>query len=664
MAVESMKMMNVVAPVEYLDDIARDIVLLGNVHIVNALHEVDESNFNLPVAEENIDKLREIAFTKPHPGDAGFKDAAEKADTLMRIFGIKPVFEERHLTAGYSFAEDIKWVEEAYSEAFPVQESILKTKKQLEDLEEMESYFKYLKDSGTDLSMLTQLKFFVYKFGVLSRENRIRLRQNYENIAAVVFRIGSSRQGDVYLVICPAELEIETDRILRTLNFLRLEIPDEFLGTYRHVSDTIRSRRQDLKARLEEYDKDLQLLKEQLGEKLAAVYSRMAVEQEINRIKKELACSGGYFYLSGWVPAGDAEYIRDTLEKGRNKVQIIFKDAAEVYEHLVPPTKLKNSRLLKPFEALVKMYGIPGYYEAAPTAFLGITYMVLFGAMFGDLGQGFVLMLAGILAGKRNDRGLAAGILTRIGFGSSVFGLLYGSVFGFEDVIPALLARPVKDINSMLLGSVVLGVVLLIVSFGYGIRNALSRGNLKEGLLGENGLAGLLFYLTLLVLVLNTAAGRRLMPNSAIFTALALFAALIVTREPLAFRLSIGPGGGGGGTAGYYLESGFGMLETLLSMVSGTISFVRVGAFAISHAGLAMAIETMAGMTGSAAGGVLVHVVGNAVIIGLEGLIVFIQGLRLEYYEMFGKYYRGEGVEFQPVGVHRNGTKLIGGVKG
>ena len=79
----------------------------------------------------------------------------------------------------------------------------------------------------------------------------------------------------------------------------------------------------------------------------------------------------------------------------------MFKKASEVYEYLVPPTKLKNSRLLKPFEALVKMYGVPGYYEADPTAFLGITYMVLFGAMFGDLGQGFVLMLAGFWQEKK-----------------------------------------------------------------------------------------------------------------------------------------------------------------------------------------------------------------------------------------------------------------------
>ena len=172
--------------------------------------------------------------------------------------------------------------------------------------------------------------------------------------------------------------------------------------------------------------------------------------------------------------------------------------------------------------------------------------------------------------------------------------MLYGSVFGFEDVFPAFLVRPITDINSMLVGSVVLGVALLITSFGYGIWNALNRGDLKEGLFGENGLAGLLFYLALLVLALNTAAGKRLMPNSAIF-ALALFAALIVTRSPWPITC---PSPRQRRYCRLLFESGFGMLETLLSMVSGTISFVRVGAFAISHAGLSMAVETMAGMTG------------------------------------------------------------------
>jgi V/A-type H+-transporting ATPase subunit I len=204
----------------------------------------------------------------------------------------------------------------------------------------------------------------------------------------------------------------------------------------------------------------------------------------------------------------------------------------------------------------------------------------------------------------------------------------------------------------MLLGSVVLGVLLLIVSFGYSIRNAISRRDLMEGLLGRNGIAGLLFYLTLLALVLNAASGIRLISNSTGFFVLAALTVLIVMREPLANWIAGRPVSGKE-AAGYYIESGFGVFETLLAMFSGTISFIRVGAFALSHVGLSIAVETMAEMTKNAAGSILVYIVGNAIIIGLEGLIVFIQGLRLEYYEMFGKYYRGEGVEFQPAGISR-----------
>jgi len=99
----------------------------------------------------------------------------------------------------------------------------------------------------------------------------------------------------------------------------------------------------------------------------------------------------------------------------------------------------------------------------------------------------------------------------------------------------------------------------------------------------------------------------------------------------------------------YYTEAGFGVVETLLSFLSNTISFIRVGAFALNHAGLYLAFETMAEMVNSGIGGILILILGNAVIIGLEGLIVFIQGLRLEYYELFSRYYSGEGVEYAPI---------------
>ncbi len=104
----------------------------------------------------------------------------------------------------------------------------------------------------------------------------------------------------------------------------------------------------------------------------------------------------------------------------------------------------------------------------------------------------------------------------------------------------------------------------------------------------------------------------------------------------------------------YYVESGFDILETLLSMLSNSISFIRVGAFALNHVGLFIAFHTMASIIGSLAGDISMFIIGNIIVIFLEGLIVFIQGLRLVYYELFSKYYTGEGIPFVPASVNIN----------
>ena len=105
-----------------------------------------------------------------------------------------------------------------------------------------------------------------------------------------------------------------------------------------------------------------------------------------------------------------------------------------------PPTKLKNPKLFKPFEMYVKMYGLPAYGEMDPTWFVAITYSFIFGAMFGDAGQGLCLLIGGFLLYKFKKIDLAA-IISCAGFFSTIFGFLYGSFFGFEDVLPAPRAR-------------------------------------------------------------------------------------------------------------------------------------------------------------------------------------------------------------------------------
>jgi V/A-type H+-transporting ATPase subunit I len=311
----------------------------------------------------------------------------------------------------------------------------------------------------------------------------------------------------------------------------------------------------------------------------------------------------------------------------------------------------------------VTLYGTPSYKEADPTSFLAISYMILFGAMFGDLGQGFIFAFTGFMMGLKK-KSAVSGVLIRIGLSSMLFGSLYDSVFGIEHVLSGFLVhlfnneglehlflRPIENTNVILILSVALGIVFLLVSFVYSIFNKLKNGDIKEGLFGRNGVNGLVLFIGLLSLGGMTFYGAPLWGIKLLTLLLGMTVILLVIREPLSNQILGKLPLYHEGAGAYYMESGFELLETFLSMLSNGISFIRVGAFALNHVGLFIAFHTIASMIGTSVGDVAMFIVGNVVVIALEGLIVFIQGLRLIYYEMFSKYYTGDGRAFVGVDV-------------
>lgn len=649
MAVEKMEMLNLVAPIEDIDNITREVVLLENIHIVNALNEINESNFTLCVLEENLDELVDMCVIKPYRDEINHKDISEKINNLMDFFQLEKLIKEEYLKGDYIFEELIKEIEDIYTRVKKVQEEKTHVSEALKRVRELENNIHHLKKNNVNMSILKKLNFFSFKFGTLSKDDMSKLKKNYENISAIVLHIGSSEMGEVYLVISPKDLETETNRILRSLNFHELNIPEEFLGTPDEIVSNVNDKLSKYNERLQEVNVKLSELRKDYGLVVEKAYSRLRLQEKISKVKNETACTKSFFYLSGWVSSRDKRKIEKKFQRYGYKVLLMFKEVSEVQNHLVPPTKLKNNVLTYPFEALVKMYGVPSYNEIDPTLFLSITYMFLFGAMFGDVGQGAILLLAGLYFSKRSKNSLYGGILTRLGLSSCFFGLLYGSVFGFEHVVPALLVHPIEHIDFMLMGSVAIGIAFLIMSFLYSIINSLKQKNIKEGIFGRNGLNGLVFYLTLLVIISKYAIGKEIIPLSLTYTILFISIVLIIIREPLSNLILKNRPLYHEDISSYYVESGFDIFETLLSMMSNTISFIRVGAFAINHVGLFIAFQTMARIINNFAGSILIFLIGNIIVIFLEGLIVFIQGLRLEYYELFSKYYQGEGIEFKPV---------------
>lgn len=165
---------------------------------------------------------------------------------------------------------------------------------------------------------------------------------------------------------------------------------------------------------------------------------------------------------------------------------VIVTEKPETVDKVKPPTRLKNSVLVRPFELFVRMYGTPGYNEIDPTGIVALTYFLMFGIMFGDVGQGLLIMIVGFLFGRLKKSSLG-NIIGIVGISSTIFGFVYGSVFGYEDILPALI-HPMEKMNFMLIAAVALGAVIIAFAMVLNIINAVKSKDAGRAVFSQNGL--------------------------------------------------------------------------------------------------------------------------------------------------------------------------------
>lgn len=441
-----------------------------------------------------------------------------------------------------------------------------------------------------------------------------------------------------YLLVYPKSVEDEVNRTISSLGFIDKEIPEK------SSLEQIKKEYKENQEKLEEVNKKLEKIKEENIDDLKNLPKTIDFYKKSSKLKDKMLKGRKYFYLSGWVPQSKLQVVKDTVDKYEDSLVDQKKNSQTIAN---PPTKLKNNKIARPFEFLVNMYGAPNYNELDPTGFFAITYMLLYGLMFGDLGQGLIFVLASFLIEKKNK--IFGQLVRRIGLSASFFGLMYGSFFGIEDLIPTLLIKPFDNILKVLVASVAFGVILLFISYILGIYNKLHKQkDLEEGVFGKEGIAGLIMMISFILIILNIVKVNPIpMPVSIISLILSIL--LMIFKQPISRKLLDIYPIYDKPSSDYYIESSFSIIEALLSVFSNLVSFTRVGAFAINHVGLYMAFEVMSKLVGGGFIGIIILILGNILIIGLEGMIVFIQGLRLEFYEMFSKYYKGDGQKFSPI---------------
>ena len=509
-----------------------------------------------------------------------------------------------------------------------------------------------------DLRAILDFHFISYRFGKLPKEYFEKFKTYVDENTGAIFLVSGEDETYVYGVYFVSKEEShKVDATYASMHFERLFISDEYSGTpqaaYRILSDQAAEKEKELAG----VEKEMADLLDKEGGSLLAAEKKLKDLSSNFDVRRMAACTESkkdtFYILCGWMDADDVEKFRNDIADDPKVVCLVQEDEKKV--NMEPPTKLKNPAFFRPYEMYVKMYGLPNYNEFDPTILVAITYSFIFGIMYGDVGQGLCLMIGGFLLYKKKHSDLA-GIISMAGIFSTIFGFMFGSIFGFEEVIPALWLRPreemitlpgVGSINTILVCAIVFGMFLTLVTMVLHIMNYSKQKNTEETYFGTNSFAGIIFYGLIVVMIILTFSGHTIPAASLFGVLIALSALAMFFKEPLTKIIQKEKGPKiEGGIVMFLVQGFFEMFEVCLSYFSNTLSFVRIGAFAVSHAAMMSVVLMLAGAENGGSPNWVVVVLGNLFVMGIEGLIVGIQVLRLEFYELFSRYYRGDGKPF------------------
>ena len=364
----------------------------------------------------------------------------------------------------------------------------------------------------------------------------------------------------------------------------------------------------------------LQALSERF--EVASALADIALLEWLNEHAKEVYGSDHLAWVTGWTSdVGGAELRRALDASGVRYILRLLDGPAGTAAPLV----LRNPAWARAFEVFTRMLGTPGRYESDPSQLLAVIASSMFGFMFGDLGQGAIVCIGGLVLGRRMP-------LTRMlvpgGIMAAVFGVLFGSVFCRDDIIAALWIRPMDDPVTILLAAIAFGIAVITLGLLLDAVQMHWRGEASRWWAQRVGL--LATYAGVLISLSRQSEG---LITASVGAAWFILGAAVLTptgRLPAIAR-----------AAGE-------LIEQILRLLVNTLSFARIGAFALAHAGLSVAIIAIAQSSGRV-GYWIVLAVGNLLVMVLEGIVVSIQTTRLLLFEFFIRFLTGAGREFKPL---------------
>ena len=643
MAIEKMNLAFCRGKIEQLDELIWKCCVNGQFHVENANLYISESMGFKSFNEENTYK----------PLMAHIRELASLAEIELEENNIS----EMKLIDS-EFTEKINEFDEKVSKFVNIKKDLSDQKMKCETGISVFSNFIGL---DADMDRIRECEFINVRFGRLPKESYMKLtiageRESHNsddisNNPYYLFLPSSEDNTSVWgAYFTPVEKSKETDRLFASLHFETVEMPGA-AGTPSEIIENLKKDIEIIEEQIREIDEDIREFWENNREQCNDIYSVLCANDAMMEIKKHAVVGDGYFFLVGWVVKKLTKEFKFLVNRIED-VDVQFSKPEEDTT-TTPPTKLKNLKIARPFEFFIDMYGLPSYNDVDITSFVAVTYMLMFGIMFGDLGQGLILMIVGMLMWKFKKMALGKALIP-CGISAMFFGLVYGSVFGYEELLDPLYkavgmkGKPIsvlENVNTILIFAISIGIVLVAISIIINIYASFKRKSIGEAIFSQNGIAGLLFYLSAVNLAVNFMSKKVIIPIKLSVCILAVGAVILFMKEILIKLADRKPDWKPESVSDFIMQNIFELLEYVLSYASNTVSFLRVGAFVLVHAGMMMVVFNLAGESKN----IFVIILGNALVIALEGLLTGIQAMRLEFYEMFSRFYEGDGRPFNGV---------------
>ncbi|MHA1831749.1 MAG: V-type ATP synthase subunit I [Candidatus Helarchaeota archaeon] len=526
-------------------------------------------------------------------------------------------------------------------------DKLLRLKRKLDNLHLLENIFIKFYGLDIDLKFLKSLKLIDTTIGTCFAKCIPNIEKSIKKYNTIFYSERISSHQTFFIIAYNSNITPNIIQILKDYNVI-------FIKDIHNLKiNTIKEIELKIQAYNDEFNKiNGSILKLFLNNyyKINSFQEILSNIEQILKIKSIAQFTQEFAYLEGWIPKKNKEKFIQTIHNFTDQKVLIFEDEFNEDKE-IPPTLTKFPPIISSFKLLTELYGLPSYNEIDPTIIMVITFPIIFGFMFGDVGHGLSLIIGGIFAYfflklKPSYKNLAI-IISINGIGSLICGFLYGEFFG-EEITP-LLFNPFLDPIKAIKLSIILGLIIiclgLIIS---GINHAIKKETIN---IFVQTIPKLILFISVVFIIFiyglhidSLLKSPLYIPIAAIIT-IGIGKIVIKIIAPNKYKNEK--------LNEIAFDSIIDVSETLISIISNLVSFTRIFAMTTIHVSFMKLIMEISNMIITANSmlailGYIILVAGNILVILFELLMVLMQDLRLHYYEWFSKFYKGEGRKFTP----------------